>query len=109
MTSIARYHALDMLRKSSIREDNEDSFDEIPPRAGVSDYIDPATILGDSENIESCLGQLEQLPRECIVQAYVEGMSHEELSDKYEKPLGTVKSWIRRGLLSLRECMNELS
>jgi RNA polymerase sigma-70 factor (ECF subfamily) len=39
------------------------------------------------------------------VLAYVDGLTHEELAVRFQKPVGTVKSWVRRGLAQLKECM----
>lgn len=63
----------------------------------------------DAQLLMQCLERLQPPARDCIVKAYCEGYSHDELSESHETPLGTVKSWIRRGLLSLRECLNELA
>ena len=52
-----------------------------------------------------CLDQLEAERRACIVLAYVDGCSHAEIARRTQKPLGTVKAWIQRGMRTLRECM----
>ena len=71
-----------------------------------------ATALDDLANAEdgarlrACLGQLEPKPREGIILAFVHGLSHPEVAERLGQPLGTVKSWIRRGLLSLRACLS---
>ncbi|MDD3354992.1 sigma-70 family RNA polymerase sigma factor [Zoogloea sp.] len=55
--------------------------------------------------MEGCLEQLEPVRRNCILHAYVDGLSHGEIARRLEAPLGTVKAWIRRSLGALRECM----
>jgi len=55
--------------------------------------------------LQRCLLQLEAERRRLVVMAFVDGLSHSELAEKLRVPLGTVKSWIRRSLLSLRECL----
>ena len=55
--------------------------------------------------MQRCLERLEEDRRRVVVMAFVEGLSHGELAEKLRMPLGTVKSWIRRSLLSLRECL----
>ena len=52
-----------------------------------------------------CLEQLEPVRRNCILHAYVDGLSHGEIARRLEAPLGTVKAWIKRSLAALRECM----
>ena len=61
--------------------------------------------IGTAE-LEHCLEQLEPKRRACIVHAFVEGYTHEQIAQKLDTPLGTVKAWIRRGLLSLKECLS---
>ena len=55
--------------------------------------------------LHRCLTQLEADRRRLVLLAFVDGLSHGELADRLRLPLGTVKSWIRRSLLSLRECL----
>lgn len=52
-----------------------------------------------------CLNKLRQEPRAAIVQTYLYGLSHAELAAKWKQPLGTLKSWIRRGLKELEQCL----
>ena len=52
-----------------------------------------------------CLEQLDPTRRTCILHAYVDGFSHSEIARKLDTPLGTVKAWIKRSLVALRECM----
>nr|WP_290829969.1 sigma-70 family RNA polymerase sigma factor [Halomonas sp.] len=57
------------------------------------------------ERMDSCLAELEPERRNCVLHAYVDGLSHAEISAHTGAPLGTVKAWIKRSLLRLRECM----
>lgn len=52
-----------------------------------------------------CLARLEPVRRNCLLHAYVDGLSHHEIATRLNAPLGTVKSWIKRSLLALRECL----
>ena len=65
-----------------------------------------ATDVIDSEALSHCLDTLEASKRNCIVLAFVEGYTQEQIARRLETPVGTVKSWIRRGLLSLKECLS---
>jgi len=67
--------------------------------------LDDLTSAEDGVRLRACLGQLDEKPREGILLAFVHGLSHPEVAERMAQPLGTVKSWIRRGLLSLRECL----
>ncbi|MGX1306004.1 RNA polymerase sigma-70 factor (ECF subfamily) [Amorphus suaedae] len=62
--------------------------------------------LPDSEGLRGCLEALEPETRRCVLLAHVAGYSHGEIAALRRIPLGTAKSWIRRGLLSLRECLS---
>jgi RNA polymerase sigma-70 factor (ECF subfamily) len=107
MVSIARHQSLDLLRRRSIREDKE----LLDGTSTVAATPDPSKSLQamneDAELLLRCLDQLTPNARECIVSAYCEGLSHEELSQRTGSPVNTIKSWIRRGLVSLRACINE--
>ena len=109
MCSVARHQALDVLRKRGSRESHE--------RFDVNGYIDATPDLAkpfhemteDAKLLMQCLERLPKDTRNCIIFAYCEGYSHEELAAQGDTPIGTVKSWIRRGLLSLRKCLDELA
>jgi len=79
---------------------------------GLGDGATAATALDDLADAEDgrrlrdCLARLEDKPREGILLAFVHGLSHPEVAERMAQPLGTVKSWIRRGLVSLRECLS---
>jgi RNA polymerase sigma-70 factor (ECF subfamily) len=55
--------------------------------------------------LHQCLGKLENRQREVVSLAYLRDLSHSELAGQLNLPLGTVKTWIRRGLDQLRVCM----
>ncbi|MGQ0652518.1 MAG: sigma-70 family RNA polymerase sigma factor [Betaproteobacteria bacterium] len=55
--------------------------------------------------LRECLSRLKSPERQALVLAFAHGLSHRDLAAHLQRPLGTVKTWIRRGLASLRECM----
>lgn len=59
----------------------------------------------DSASLERCLERLDAQRRACVIHAFVDGFTHEQIAARLHTPLGTVKSWIRRSLASLRECL----
>jgi RNA polymerase sigma-70 factor (ECF subfamily) len=61
--------------------------------------------LSDARALQSCLETLPSDRRNMVLLAFVQGLSHGEIAGKLNTPLGTVKTWIRRSLLSLRECL----
>lgn len=56
--------------------------------------------------VDHCLSKLEPERRECILYAYVEGLTQREIAARVAAPLGTVKAWIQRSLVALRACMS---
>ncbi len=103
MQSIARYRALDMLRRLPLELLHEDLSGHTDAAAADS-RADPIQHM-DDELLRRCLEELQEQARTCIIMAYYEGYTHEQLSARLSAPLGTVKSWIRRGLGRLRECL----
>lgn len=64
---------------------------------------DPQTVRSDAETIKSCLESMPPLRRATIVMSLIDGETHAAIADSLGVPIGTVKSWIRRELVSLRE------
>lgn len=74
----------------------------------ASDEDDPETVmskLSDQKALRHCLEKLEPARREAVILAFVQGLTHGELAGRLGMPLGTLKSWIRRSLISLKECL----
>ncbi len=61
--------------------------------------------LSESGRLRVCLERLDAPRRAVLLLAYVNGLTHGELAGRFGVPLGTMKSWVRRSLLSLRECL----
>jgi len=104
MISIARYRAIDLLRaqRRVISLDEEDLSMHLIAE-GESDPIEESSRTRDA--LQRCLEALSAGQQRCLVLAYQQGLSHEAVSASVGQPLGTVKSWIRRGLQSLRRCL----
>ena len=58
-------------------------------------------------DLHNCLAKVRKEPRQAIVLAYFYGLSHSELAHRMQQPLGTLKSWIRRGLKELELCLKD--
>lgn len=109
MCSIARNQGLDLLRRRGLREGRE-SADLHGVIDSTADTSKPLVEMSDDATmLMRCLDKLPEDVSHCIVSAYCEGYSHEELSKQKEAPIGTIKSWIRRGLIALKECVDERS
>ena len=96
MFSVTRHLALNF-----IRDNQREIQSDIDTHPGV-EIVDAEV---HSSRIHLCLEQLEPARRTCILHAYVDGYSHAQISHKLGTPLGTVKAWIKRSLMALRECM----
>lgn len=99
MTSIVRYRALDMVRRLG----RETPLDDVQEGA-----MPESTVWHDADQeprLEPCMNELGDSQRLCVSLAFVEGYSHQELSTRLDTPLGTIKSWIRRSLAQLKECL----
>jgi RNA polymerase sigma-70 factor, ECF subfamily len=104
MISIARYRAIDLLRHERsapllVAEIPESGADDGDTRTEANSWM-PASGL-----LERCLALLNDRQRHALELAFVGGNSHEDIARLTGNPLGTVKSWIRRGLQSLRQCL----
>jgi len=108
LASIARYRALDMLRarRPEVSEISGESGE--PLATHVDEGVNIEQQAEDQSTLEllhDCLDELADDQRDALMLAYYEGYTHPELSERFEAPLGTVKSWVRRGLQRLRECL----
>ncbi|MFQ3236946.1 MAG: RNA polymerase sigma factor (sigma-70 family) [Paraglaciecola sp.] len=100
MVSIVRYRALDILRYNKVRKE-EDLMDN-----DTVDPHQPGLISGAEQHLlDKCLQELDLQQRQAIHLAYFNGLSHHEVVKHLDSPLGTIKSWIRRGLTSLQRCI----
>lgn len=102
--TILRNRALNILRGEARTELTGDltAFDGASQEPTPEDIM---TQLSDNSALRACLEKLDAARRKIIVLAYTEGLSHGEIAARIGVPLGTIKSWIRRSLLSLRECL----
>ena len=98
LVTIVRNRALDMLR----RQRHELRREDIELDMLTAPEPDPAM---DRLAIEKCLQDLRADQRECVRLAYYEGLTHPELANRLSHPIGTIKTWIRRGLEQLRQCL----
>lgn len=97
MLAIQRNICLDMLRRAAVRPGADVDLDDIELAVPAAE--------GASRDLERCLHRLDPQESEAILMAVHYGLSHTELARRFDVPLGTMKSTIRRALLRLRGCL----
>ena len=106
---IVRSRSLDLLRRRKAeREHLTDEIDEAMAdtlEGNSPNPMDTSLASQQAWALHQCLGRLENRQREVVSLAYLRDLSHGELAQQLKLPLGTVKTWIRRGLDHLRQCM----
>ena len=113
MALVVRSRGLDFLRRrASERADRTQVLDDVISDTVAGDSpnpMDSAQASQQAKALHNCLSQLENKQREVVSLAYMRDLSHGELAEQLKLPLGTVKTWIRRGLEQLRGCMAKLA
>ncbi|MGZ3238513.1 MAG: sigma-70 family RNA polymerase sigma factor [Burkholderiaceae bacterium] len=119
MTTIVRNKAFDMLRRADSAEHMVEIDADTFKDGGMQDVIDAlespdptplqALQLGDdAKALARCFTRLEGLHRQAIALAFYHDLSHSEVAEQMKLPIGTIKTWIRRGLERLRLCLTKL-
>jgi len=105
LLTLARNRALDTLRlKSERQRRREEQTEQLPPVvAAPPEFEKQIDDKRRAEKVRTLMGFLSPQQRKAIELAYFEGLSHSEIAEALKEPLGTVKSWIRNGLLRLKE------
>lgn len=107
--SVARNLALnavrDTRRETVVDDDTAAALDARDSIEAWHDTRDAFDWRDSAGRIGPCLEQLEPVRRNCLLHAYVEGLSHGEIAQRLGAPLGTVKAWIKRSLKALKDCL----
>ena len=103
LVAIARNHALDMMRARRPTNDDLDVALDIPDASPDPERLTESS--QDGARVEACLATLEPDRAEAVRGAYLDGYSYEELAQRFEVPLNTMRTWLRRSLIRLRECL----
>jgi RNA polymerase sigma-70 factor (ECF subfamily) len=117
LTSIARNRAIDSLRRAQAAPrtlsttvpggmDDDDDHDML--ESFISDAPGPAARLqqaGNAAALRGCMAALSRDQQQVLALAFYQGASYSEVAEHLRQPLGTVKSWVRRGLMALKGCL----
>jgi RNA polymerase sigma-70 factor, ECF subfamily len=113
LASIARNRAIDSLRRqqaqprlhSGEQDEDENVYDRV-----ADDQPGPLELLhraAEARALGTCMETLSAQQRQSVALAFYDGLSHAEVAARLREPLGTVKSWVRRGLLALKACLDQ--
>jgi RNA polymerase sigma-70 factor (ECF subfamily) len=117
LTSIARNRAIDSLRRAQTQpqlqtatandDEETDVYDAVADETpGPLEMLSRAS---DARALSHCMQGLTAQQRQSVALAFYDGLSHAEVAEKMRQPLGTVKSWVRRALMSLKTCLARAS
>ena len=105
LITITRNLAIDRMRARAAPIAPMEMAEDVP-----DDGPTPETALAQSENrarIDACLQELDARRAEAVRAAYLDGWSYQELADRFDTPLNTIRTWLRRSLLRLRACLEQ--
>jgi RNA polymerase sigma-70 factor (ECF subfamily) len=105
MVAIVRNRAIDVVRRKT-----DASLEEMPEVLEVAAAESPDPLAGRARSEElqrllACIGRLDGERRKLVLLAYYNGWSREQLAQQFDKPVNTIKTWLRRSLLEIRECL----
>jgi len=105
LASIVRNRAIDVLRHDRPSVPLDDAPGRETWAAPGPDPFEATLASAEARRERDCLNTLDDKQRRAITLAYWDGLTQEELASKLDAPLGTIKSWVRRGLIQLRACL----
>lgn len=107
LIAIARNHAIDRLRSRSPAQAGDEG-DELDSVADTTLSAEGNLIAkGEARRISDCFATLEPDRAAAVRGAYLDGLAYTDLADRYAVPLNTMRTWLRRSLLKLRECLDQ--
>ena len=118
LTSIARNRAIDSLRRlqtqprlrgAAASGDGAESEDDDVYDTVADDAPGPLELLSraaDARSLAACMDELAATQRQSLSLAFFQGLSHAEVATQMRQPLGTIKSWLRRSLATLKSCLD---
>jgi RNA polymerase sigma-70 factor (ECF subfamily) len=110
LAAIVRNRCLDQLRRRELdtvtMTTDDDDGKEFDLPSGDPTPVEMLLTGAEAQSVRDCVDGLDAGPKQAIALAFYQGLSHAELADHMRQPLGTVKSWVRRGLERLKACLD---
>jgi RNA polymerase sigma-70 factor (ECF subfamily) len=110
LAAIVRNRCLDQLRRRELdtvtMTADDDDGKEFDLPSGDPTPVEMLLAGADAQSVRACVDALDAGQKQAIALAFYQGLSHAELADHLRQPLGTVKSWVRRGLERLKSCLD---
>lgn len=105
LIAVARNLALDRLRTRTESQAEEDAAEAIVDQTPTAERRMIA--MGEAGRVSECFDQLEPTRADAVRGAYLAGLSYAELAARHAVPLNTMRTWLRRSLISLKECLDQ--
>lgn len=105
LSTIVRNRSLNAVRDGA-RLEFHDPAGMLAMEARLEDATQAMNRLSDRDALRICLDQLDERKRQAVLLCYVTGLNHGEAAATLKAPLGTVKAWVRRGVIALQECLS---
>jgi RNA polymerase sigma-70 factor (ECF subfamily) len=102
--AIARNRAIDLLRKKT-EPSIEDEPEALETAADAPHPLARREMTEELKRLLGCIGRLDPDRQRLVLDAYYNGWSREQLSAKLDVPVSTIKTWLRRSLIEIRECL----
>ncbi|MEJ6398450.1 sigma-70 family RNA polymerase sigma factor [Yoonia sp. 208BN28-4] len=104
LITITRNLCIDKLRARKVQGGGMDEAAEIESSAPGPEAL--AMASSDRARIVDCMGQLDDQKSDAVRRAYLEGETYKELAERYDQPLNTIRTWLRRSLIKLKDCLS---
>ena len=107
LIAIARNHAIDRLRSRAVQASNDDGETVAQLADTGRSALSGLVAEGEARRAVKCFEELDPDRSAAVQGAYLEGLSYEDLAERYSVPINTMRTWLRRSLLKLRECLDQ--
>ncbi|WP_235971277.1 sigma-70 family RNA polymerase sigma factor [Palleronia pontilimi] len=104
LITVARNAAIDRVRTRKAPAEDTEAAERMPASGPTPEGA--AIAASEARRIAACLGELEDNRADAVRGAYLDGQSYQDLADRFDVPLNTMRTWLRRSLMKLKECMS---